>query len=301
MIKGELTLLQIVDLDYRLKQKASVEETIREELKSQAMQLRSHERTVKKIQPKYMEALRDRGTFEIQRDTAVQQSKAMQTQLETSKATVANLKEEKKALEAKLGEATAALANSSIPEVARLAQAEEQVKEEQKKSKSLEKRLASIQNDVDYMRNAYQTASNQAASLGAENTQLTDRIKELEKLASENLVKVHQINAQLEGRQYRHMWEDETALRRERERELERVREELRVLKNGRRETRQASVPRSPRLGMMSPRNGRGTGPGSRGTSPAPMGSFDVPGPMPGMTYFGGQQPGNGRFSHLRE
>ena len=295
-----LTLLQITDLEYRLKQKISVEEAIREELKSLSTQLHGYQRTIKKVQPKYMEALRDRGIFEVQRDTAVADANHMKTQVENSKATVAKLKEEKKELETKLAEATAALANSSVPEIARLARAEDELKAEQKKVQSLEKKLGSLQRDTDYVREAYQEASNKGADLGNENSQLSSRVKELEQQASENLIKIHQINAQVESSGFRQLWEDEQAIRRHREAELERIREELRVLRNGRRETRQASVPRSPRLGMMSPRNGRGAGPGSRGTSPAPAGNFDPVGPMPGMTYFN-QPAGNGRFSHLRE
>lgn len=295
-----LTTLQITDLEYRLKQKISVEETIREELKSLSTQLHGYQRTIKKVQPKYMEALRDRGIFEAQRDTAVDNANHMKTQVENSRATVTKLKEEKKELEAKLAEATAALASSSVPEIARLARAESELGAEQKKVQSLEKKLANAQKDADYVRNVYQEASNKGADLSNENTQLSARVKELEQLASDSLVKIHQINAQVESSGFRQLWEDEQAVRRHREAELERIREELRVLRNGRRETRQASVPRSPRLGMMSPRNGRGAGPGSRGTSPAPAGNFEAAGPMPGMTYFN-QTTGNVRFSHLRE
>lgn len=95
-----------------------------------------------------------------------------------------------------------------------------------------------------------------------------------------------------------------------RERELDRAKEELRLLKSGRRETRQGSVPRSPRTtGLMSPRPGRavgggGTGAGgagSRGTSPAPaVSSSDSSTPVPGMTFFSPTANG-GRWGHLRD
>ncbi|KAJ9143880.1 Citron Rho-interacting kinase [Pleurostoma richardsiae] len=290
------------DLEYRLKQKQSVEDTLRSELRSQVAQKESNIRTVRKFHPKYMEALRDRGTFEVDRDRARQELKTAQAQLDASNSTITNLKDEKKALEDQLGEARAALASSAIPEVAQLAKAEEQLREEEKKVQALEKKLTSQQGDMEYTRKIYQDASSSAASLGVENRELSARVAELEQRASENLLKIHQVDAEGEAAALRRLWEEERAIRQERERDLERAREELRVLKNGRRETRQTSVPRSPRLGVMSPRTSRGAA-GSRGTSPASTADA-ITGAMPNMTFFHPQPQanGSGRWgSHLRE
>jgi hypothetical protein len=134
-------------------------------------------------------------------------------------------------------------------------------------------------------------------------TGLKGQNEHLQKTSSENFVRIHQIQADASTKQHLAQIAELKALLREREMELDKTRDELRVFKNGRRETRQVSVPRSPRMGMMSPRTGRGYGGStSRGTSPAPGSGTDGASttPVPGMQYLT-QQTGNGRWNHLRE
>jgi chromosome segregation ATPase len=249
-----------------------------------------------------MEAESERATFEKEREAAINEAKAVTKQLETSIAEIASLKEQNAGLEAKLSSTTKALANPANLEMASFSQTEKDLQEAQAKIAALEKKIANNQNDLEYSRTAYQTASSAASELSHENTELRAKIEKLEQKAGENIRQIHEINHQNEVQEYRKLWENLQAIVKDRERELDRAREELRMLKNGRRETRQASVPRSPRLGgIMSPgsRRGVGGGAGSRGTSPAPFDGV-TGGGLPSMAPF--THPGNGhRYSHLRD
>ncbi|KAK3680634.1 hypothetical protein B0T22DRAFT_382286 [Podospora appendiculata] len=296
---------KIAELKARLNSKTRNESTLQELAKSLESQVRSYETSMKSIQPKYSEALGDRSAFEQESKKAVDEATAAKKRLEATKAELDTVKEQQKTLEAKLTAATIALANSGIPELTKYAETEQELKAAQDKIRSLEKKNASLLNETEYSRTAYQDASNANSELRAENQELSKKVAELQKLANANLLMIHRVNAEKERDATYRQVEDLTTIIADRERELERAREELRHLKNGRRETRQGSVPRSPRTGVMSPRPGRGMGgAGSRGTSPAA--GFDAAtasaaaAQVPGMTFF--NQPAEKvRWGHLRD
>ncbi|KAL2129684.1 hypothetical protein VTI74DRAFT_7439 [Chaetomium olivicolor] len=298
---------KIAELEGRIAKQAEYETRMRDHMASLESQLRSWEKTVRTLQPKYMEAIGDRGTFEKECQAAVMEANAATERLEAQKADNEALKEKNKLLESKLAEANDALANSTVPEIAKLAQAEKACHEALAKVEKLEKKLQHLQDEADYARDAYQRASNAHTSLNQEHQELVKKVADLERRASENLLRIHQIHAQNEISEVGRQIDELQALLENRERELDRAKEELKILKNGRRETRQGSVPRSPRTGVMSPRPGRGMGgAGSRGTSPAPLMSSDGLGsgaggtPVPGMTFL--PNVGNGgRWGHLRD
>lgn len=248
-----------------------------------------------------MEAIHDRSMFE-------KETIAIKKKLEERDRQIATLKDQKQALKVKL----------ETPELDRLATAEIELAEAQAKLRSVEKKAIITERDMEYSRGAYQTASTEASKLVIEKRDLISKMTELEKRASENFRKVHEINNRNADEQYFRQLEEKNEIIRERERDLERAREELRHYKNGRRETRQASVPRSPRpgAGVMSPRPPRvigGQGPGSRPASP-PAGANSETGGAgtpnaaanmaaatgPGMTFLT-QPPGNARWGHLRD
>lgn len=146
-----------------------------------------------------------------------------------------------------------------------------------------------MERELGFTRDAYQTASHAASDLGNENRELVARNKDLEHRASDNLRQIHEANNRVQVEEYLRVQDELEVQLREREMEIERLREELKALKM-RRETRQSSVPRSPRMGVMSPRAGRGA---SRGSSPA----LD----SPGLPIFGQQGGNNSRWGHLRD
>ncbi|KAL2163128.1 hypothetical protein VTH06DRAFT_6964 [Thermothelomyces fergusii] len=297
---------RIAELESRLATESAIEAKTREHCLTLESQLRSFERTIQSLQPKYMEALRDRNAFEKECQKAVEKEKAATARLEAQTAELEALREKNKVLESKLAEANDLLATSAVPEIARLAQAEKDRAEALAAVERLEKKVRIAQSEAEYSRKAYQDASNAHTELSQEYRELKSEVDEYKRRASENLRKIHQMHAQGEMAELTRQVEQLQGLLENRERELERAKEELKLLKNGRRETRQASVPRSPRLGVMSPRPGRGMGASSRGTSPAPFMSSDGPGtgggtgPVPGMTYFP-PATNAGRWGHLRE
>jgi len=299
---------QVVKLEARLKDREELEDRWKSSIRGLEAQLKSYQKSVRKIQPKYMEALRDRGVFEAKHDDAVKAANAAKAELESSKAKAAKLKEEKGAVEQKLKEANAALMASEIPEVARLAKMEDDLRLGQEKADKLASKVSSQRQEMEFFQKAYQDASQEVTNLRGETAEQQRRITVLERKASDNLVEVHRINREGQlAAMHQLLMEARTTVQ-DRERELERAREEARSARNGRRETRQQSVPRSPRLGgggggVMSPRHPP-RGPGSRGTSPGASTAYDGaagsnPHPFPGMGYIHPQS--GGRYAHLRD
>lgn len=175
---------------------------------------------------------------------------------------------------------------------------EKSLQEAAAKIEQLEKRLATAHQNEEYARKSYQDASSAASSMSADYNRLKESQEALEQRASDNLRSIHEIQAKSSAEDYRRQVAGLKTRLKEAHAELDGVREELRQIKNGRRETRQVSVPRSPRMGsMMSPRpRAAFGGPSSRGASPAPpIGAFDTA-PVPQFTT----PQRDARFAHLR-
>ncbi|KAK3491538.1 hypothetical protein B0T13DRAFT_519293 [Neurospora crassa] len=304
----EALAFKIFELESDLEREASDENRTRLLARNLGVELASYKRTVEVLQPKYTEALHDRSTFEKTCKKAVDENAAVQKRLEAGKHDLDTAKADMKVLETKIADAQSQLANSSNPDLARLARAEQELEDTRSKLAALEKRMATATNEMEYSRSAYQNASNAHTELNNENTALKRKIEELQRKADDNVVRVNEINSDQEKKFLGKQNDEYRAMIRDRERELENARAELRHLKSGRRETRQASVPRSPRTttGIMSPRttvNRRGAGntadtaASSRGNSPAPGNASDGNGN-------GGGNGGinfNPRWGHLRD
>ncbi|PHH74596.1 hypothetical protein CDD80_2969 [Ophiocordyceps camponoti-rufipedis] len=256
-------------------------------------QVNGHESSINKIYEAYRAALEDRSRFEAEKlkaDVALEAAtKAARTEVESKQQKIAKLEAE-----------VTRLTSDPNEEESPLAKTNRLLQEAIDREKLLEKRLENARTETEFVRNRYQEASSMASALQAEVSELKEQREPLERKASDNLIKIHQMQKESDTRI---LTQDNARLKsqiQERDRELERVREELRQLKNGRRETRQVSVPRSPRTGMMSPRPyGRGGygGSGSRATSPG----HDGAGMPSGAQFMSAQQPGNGRWNHLRD
>ncbi|KAJ6438502.1 decaprenyl-diphosphate synthase subunit 1 [Purpureocillium lavendulum] len=268
----------------------NVEEATTVLIKGLSQRIKEYERTSSKIYDDHRQALGDRTEFEKQK---------LKAEAALQAATAAAQKESDKArshiesLEATIARLTTDGAGEDSP----LAVSERQLKEAQGKIHTLEKRLENAQNDASYARDLYQQASAAASELRSENSRLLEQNAALDKSRTETLEYVHRVQTDNESRELLGQLGQIKQQLRERERELDGLRDDVRQMKNGRRETRQSSVPRSPRMGIMSPRPGRVYGgSASRGTSPAAAG---VDGP--GAQYMSVQQQGNGRWNHLRD
>ncbi|KAK7421769.1 hypothetical protein QQX98_001983 [Neonectria punicea] len=257
--------------------------------------VKEYERTTHKVSESHRKALQDRSDFEkatSKSDHALKAAaEAAQKEAEKKQARI----EELEATVARLTSASEGSVDESP-----LAKTERLFEESQKKVKLLEKRLENAQKEADYIRNIYQDVNSTAGALGSEIKGLRLQNEDLQKKASDNMLRIHQIQANNTNKEQLDMIEGLKIQLREREIEVTHLREELN-LRSGRPATRQASVGGSPRLSMNSPRPGRGFpgGSASRGTSPAPVLGYDN-GAIPGVQFMG-QQPGNGRYSHLRD
>jgi chromosome segregation ATPase len=266
-------------------------------------QAKSWEKTFRRIQPRFEAALTDRSIFQAERDLALKGSDAVTGRLEAVQAELAKAKDHATQLEARLAEKAEAPTDSVNSDAPILSAQSTQLEESRKDVAALKKKNESLEKQLEYIRSVYQNAAKSASELGLENSALQEKVEQLEKRASENLLRIHQINEESKTREMQRRIQELKAIVQERDRDLAVARDEARNFKNGRRETRQASVPRSPRLGVMSPRPGRGGtgGSASRGTSPAPLPGQEITGAaIPGMQFFN-QQPGNGRWGHLRD
>lgn len=223
------------------------------QLDKKGEQVQGYAKFVRRFQPRYQEAIGDRGSFEAQRDKAVKEKDRVQKDLDRIQTRVAKLTEEKQELEARLQE----LAKSDNLSLAAAAQREVDLKASQDKAVALERQIKTIREDLNFAQSRYQDASDKAAALGEENSGLKLRIQDLEVRASDNIVQIRKINAKRIDGQLRQMYDQEKAMRQDREREIDRKNEELRNYKArfGGRETRGSSVPRSPRIRQMSSRN----------------------------------------------
>ncbi|KAL7913816.1 hypothetical protein GGI35DRAFT_438672 [Trichoderma velutinum] len=251
--------------------------------------VKEYERTTHRVYEAKRAALQDRSRFEAERQKmeAAMQSAAIQSEKEAEKAKKTIM--ELEATVARLTEDP----NASDPQDTPLAKTEKLLHDAQTKVSVLEKRLENAHKDTDYIRNLYQDAGSTASGLKSENNQLRSQNEELAKKASENSVKIHEIQERDTINIFVAQVAELKLQIQQRERELDLANEELRQLKNGRRETRQSSVPRSPRMGMLSPLTRTYGGPGSRGASPALGAGIE------GMQLYG-QQPRNSRYDHLR-
>ncbi|KAI0439206.1 hypothetical protein F4803DRAFT_564676 [Xylaria telfairii] len=275
----------------------------------------SYVSSINTIQTRYMEALKERGIFEADCKTAQEQASVLNESLESCRSEITTLKATRAELEKKLAEANNALLNSSNPDLVKAAVLEKNLNEVNADVQQLQKRIVVMQSDLDYSKSMYNKASQRAIDLSSENRGYENKIQELQRKADNNIVEVNKVQSRNEVRMLTQQVKEQKSLVNERTTELNRVKEELRSLKSGRRETRQSSVPRSPRmssLGTMSPRNGtRGPsamgGPSSsRGASPQPpMAVFDGPAGsgngVQNAALFNNQGPGANRFAHLRD
>jgi chromosome segregation ATPase len=235
-----------------------------------------YESSIREIQPKYQEALNDRGQFESEVKLALERESQMRKQRDARDAELRRVKDQMDAVDAELTAARLALTTSTNPQVAELSKMKDEVNRANEETKKLQSRLANMQQDNEYMRTQYQNASDAAVESASDLRDAQALVVELRKRADGNKVRVHEIQRDNENAAHLDTIKELKAENEELLRELEKKDAELKAMLNGRRATRGTSVPRSPRMGgTMSPGTPRPIGrvlqsSGSRGNSPAP-------------------------------
>ncbi|OLN82107.1 hypothetical protein CCHL11_07654 [Colletotrichum chlorophyti] len=287
---------KVSELQHQLAEKTALEVNHRKHITNLSKRVKSYDKTINLIQERHMAALRERSKYEAERNEAKQNEEKAWEQSESWHNKAKGLEEELKKKNAKLDEA---LLNAGTVATETFKEKMEELENSVAKVAELEKKLESREGELEYARDAYQTANHANSELTRENKELKEQLEALRKQAAGSLVQVQHINSGDQVKEMQRQIAETQAITKDREKELTRVEKELRALKNGRRETRQQSVPRSPRLGLMSPRTGRAAGgSASRGTSPTPFDSASGT-PAPGLQLF--NTPANGRWGHLRD
>lgn len=241
-------------------------------------------RTIKKTSRQYHAALQDRSLFDNSAKKSQEAKRAAEEALTNEKLRCARLETEIELLKTKKAEMQQLMEGSANVEVAQLAQLEARVVELEERTRKAEKSAEHARTDLEFARDQYQNASRTASQLDNKTRELEARAARLEHQAGENLRNIHKQNASIQGKHLLRQLQEKDAMIRNREFVIRRLEDEVAALRNGRRETRQSSVPRSPRLGMAalhsSASGGRAGGVqhtsgrtipgGSRGTSPMP-------------------------------
>jgi chromosome segregation ATPase len=276
------------------------------ELRDQNQQLESRcadlEKSIQAIQPKYQEALNDRDRYEHEMKEASARSTTLQQRIDVRIAELAKLTEQKTASDAELEAARSALAGSAIPEVAELSRLKEEAATSRAETERLNKRITSMQSELEYMRTNYQQASSAAADAVSELNDVKAELAAAEVKASDNARRIHEVQASSEIKHLLLRIRELEAEKAEAEWELEKKSDELKAMLNGRRTTRGTSVPRSPRMGTMSPGSrpmARVLSVGSRGNSPAPGDGPPYRGTFAGEALFTTAPPASRFGNHL--
>ena len=117
--------IKIADLETQIINKESTEASLRQLNQTLESQIQEYDRSIQQIQPKYQEALNDRGRFENEINLSLARETSIRRNLESCTNELAKVREEKAAVDAELVAARAALSGSSIPEVAELSRMKE--------------------------------------------------------------------------------------------------------------------------------------------------------------------------------
>lgn len=239
------------------------------------------------IQPAYHALLGERSSLQATHNAVLTKLDTLTGRVEAFDTERATWAAEKAVLKSELDTARKLAAASTVPDIALLLTTQAANETLTASMTVLERRFANLQKDFDFTREAYQLASGSATSLTAELADLQSQTADLQRRADGNALRVAEIQRDAEMTAYQDKIEQLQAVVKDREMELDRKLEELRLKTVGRRETRGTSVPRSPRLGGGSPRVGAG-GRLSRAGSPA-VGELGG-----GMSSLGGSAVGLG-------
>lgn len=259
-----------------MRKKEETETALRQINQDLESQRQDYESSMREIQPKYQEALNERGEYENEIKLSLARETQMRKQRDAKDAELQRLQEQKTLVDSSLATAQLALSTSVLPQVAELNSMKGEVDRVHSENEKLNKRLANMQKDLDYMRAQYQNASNAAAESASEAQGVQNLVEELREKADGNRVRVHEIQHGNEIAAHLQTIKELKAEKEDLEREVEKKDAELKAMLNGRRPTRGTSVPRSPRMGgTMSPGPARPIGrviqsSGSRGNSPGP-------------------------------
>lgn len=235
-------------------------------LSAKGKEVDDYANTVRRFQPKFMQATAERAQYEAERDHAKKAQDDAETKLQRVLVNLEKVTSDKQRLE-RLHE-DAKSSNQDVAVSAALELAEHKFQAERDAAK---RKLKAVNENTTYVSDNWRETSSALGTLRQQYAVLQLRVKDLEQRASDNIVEIHRMNNEGQRKQLRTMYEQERGLRLDREKEIERKNEEIRSYKSrfSGRETRGSSVPRSPRIRITSrntsPVNDNGAGGNSNG------------------------------------
>lgn len=259
----------------------------------QASEKAKHQKTKQMLQ-EYIESLEDlqlrfeashkkcRTVSASNEELEVELDKAV-SQTRRQSADIARINEKNTTFKAVLKDAHEALLNSTEPSVAERESFRSQIRTLTETNAGLEKKVSSLNNDLGYCREQYQSASNAAAEAATRVTELEAEVIMAERKVkqSSEATKLRSLNQNSENVSQRTELEELRLEVKNRDDLLRRKEEELRDLRHG-------------RAGVVTRGNSVGGGKSSRGASPAVGAGAGVGGYMgPGG---GGGTGGGGKF-----
>lgn len=264
------------DLESELQAKNADEAELRQRYRQAVAQSDELEKSISKIVPKYHAAVNERGLFEKIANDAAERETILRSKHDRREADITKLKARNLYVEEELKVARELASASEVPEVAEFAKLREEIftlKEEKERQR---KKAVIMDSDLEYMRAQYQQSSSRMAELDAEVKGYEKEMPRLKHKASENAVRIHQIQR---DRELADSYTRQNLLKAEKDMlitELDKKVEEIKALTNGRRNTRGSAPPQSPRVSnaTASPSartiNQRAFASNSRANSPAP-------------------------------
>ncbi|KAF2841263.1 hypothetical protein M501DRAFT_533738 [Patellaria atrata CBS 101060] len=236
--------------------------------------LLEHIRQMEQLQFRYEERANDIKKANTEKREALSFNDVLRQREERKSELLAKAKQETADVKEKLKAANEALLSSQAPGQAEFTALKVRTEVAEKGMKKAEDRLKSTQNELEYIRTQYQTASSAASELASTKTELMAKLQQAEKLAAGEASKVRQLSNDGWRDQYLRKIRELEGMLKSREDLCRKLSEDVRRAQLARQGvgTRQTSVPRSPRVsgGGVGVAFGGNGGVGSRQGSPLP-------------------------------
>ena len=196
-----------------------------------------------------------------ERNEAIHREERLNTSNVNLRANNASLRDEVLNLKKQLEVANAALLEHTVPERAELEKSKAEAAAAVTESETNVKRVKTLEEQLDYLRDQYQTRSNENTQLANSNDEQAKQIAELQVQASSERAKLKAINNDTLIKKYEDTVKQLRTIVKEREGTMQRMSEELTRLREprGRVGTRASSIPRSPRAGTREPVSRQGS------------------------------------------
>lgn len=231
------------------------------ELNNAQAELREHVQALETLQYNSEEQRAQMVQAQKERNEAIQREERLNTSNTNLRANNASLRDEVLNLKKQLEVANAALLEHTVPERAELEKSKAEAVAAITESENNVKRVKALEEQLDYLRDQYQTRSNENTMLANSNDEHVKQIAELQIQASGERAKLKAINNDTLIKKYEDTVKQLRTVVKEREGTMQRMSEELTRLREprGRVGTRASSIPRSPRAGTREPVSRQGS------------------------------------------